>query len=328
MSFNQINSKAIGGYFELELPAKRDILYPDALCYQSARAAFFALLMEGQPGRVWMPKYICDSMLAPLKKAGIEYQLYGIDVRFDIAESISLADDDWLLFVNYFGISSRNVDKVLERFNRDQVVIDHAQAFFSPPRDCLATIYSPRKFFGIPDGGMLVSKIPVEKPDCTDDGSLARTGHLLKRIAVHPEAGYDDYKCAEESLSDIAPRQMSLLTQRLFASIDYEHARVRRNMNFSFLHKHLGHLNRMDIDAESVNGPLCYPFFSSIKDVREKLRANRIYAPTYWPDVISRVPPGADESVIANGCIPLPCDQRYSIEDLSRVVTLLENCQK
>ena len=46
-----MNHDAIGGYFELELPPPRGERYPDALRYQSARAAFLALLLAGRPGR-------------------------------------------------------------------------------------------------------------------------------------------------------------------------------------------------------------------------------------------------------------------------------------
>jgi hypothetical protein len=63
--------KAIGGYFELELSRGRGEYYPDAYRFQSARAAFLALLQTGQPARVWMPRYLCDSMFEPLRRSGI-----------------------------------------------------------------------------------------------------------------------------------------------------------------------------------------------------------------------------------------------------------------
>ena len=53
-----MSGKAIGGYFELELPRGQDDYYPQALKYQSARAAFYALLLFAKPQRVWMPYYI------------------------------------------------------------------------------------------------------------------------------------------------------------------------------------------------------------------------------------------------------------------------------
>ena len=63
---------ALGGYFELELPPAPNPLYPQALAYQSARAAFQALLTAGNPGRVWIPRFICDEMIAWGKKQGVK----------------------------------------------------------------------------------------------------------------------------------------------------------------------------------------------------------------------------------------------------------------
>ena len=255
-------NKAIGGYSELELPIFKSALYPQALGFQSARAAFFALLCLGKPDRVWIPHYICDSMLAPLKEAGIEFSFYSINEQFDIVDELDMRDSDWLLYVNYFGICGGNVDRILAKFNPHQVVLDHSQAFYAPPRECLATIYSPRKFFGIPDGGLLVTKCPVSVPSKIDDGSLSRSSHLLKRLTSSPEFGYADYLKAEQSLCDFEPRQMSYLTRSILESVNFEEARIRRNNNFSLCHEALGHINQLPIDLLNIEQtlPLLQPW--------------------------------------------------------------------
>jgi hypothetical protein len=314
---------AIGGYFELELPTGTDFLYPEALRFQSARAAFHALLNAGKPSRVWAPKYICDAMLAPLTASGIEVVFYDIDQCLGVSESVGLAPEDWLLYVNYFGVCDEQEKKLLKRFNPSQLILDHAQAFFTPPKDCLATIYSPRKFFGLPDGGLLSASFAVTAPDQTDNGSVARCSHLLKRLDSLPEAGYADFRAAEESLLDTGPRKMSNLSERLLNGIDYNSARQRRNANFQFLHQHLQHLNDLEIDPDQTDGPLCYPLLIDNPGLRKRLIAERIFIPSYWPEATTRVQAKSMEHSIIRHCLPLPCDQRYGPENLIRMIHLI-----
>lgn len=313
------SNKAIGGYFELELPAQKAFLYPDAYCFQSARSAFLALLQIGKPKHVWMPYYVCDSMLAPLRKAGFEFSFYSINEKFHIVDDINMSSDDWLLYVNYFGICNDYIDKILAKFNPNQVVLDYSQAFYSPSRECLATIYSPRKFFGVSDGGLLVTGLPVVMPLVIDGGAVGRSTHLLKRLADSAESGYAAYQQAEQSLVEFEPQQMSPLTRRILNSVDFEEVRIRRNRNFHFLHERLGRINKLLIDPLSIDGPMCYPFFIAQSGIRERLINERVFVATYWPDVLDMVDDSSCEASLVKSIIPLPCDQRYGEEEMKKI---------
>lgn len=317
-------TRAIGGYFELELPASQGERYPQARAFQSARAAFLALLLTGKPSRVWMPWYLCDSMIEPLLMAGIDVARYRIDETFAISDELTLAANEWLLYVNYFGICQANVERVLTQFPRHQVIIDNAQAFFSPAQDCLATIYSPRKFFGVPDGGYLVTPLQVPMPEQLDTQSPGRCLHLLKRITLDPESGYPDYLVAEESLIRQSPRQMSQLTRRLLATQDYLEAHRKRRENFDFLDQHLSKHNQFQPHLGRMDAPLCYLLRGARPGAREHLIRNRIFVPTYWRDVLKEglLAPPLERSLSAND-LCLPCDQRYDVDDMKRIIDVL-----
>ena len=313
---------AIGGYFELELPRAQPFIYQGALKYQSARAAFLALLRVSKPKRVWMPYYICDAMLAPVRASGATVCFYSVDERLGIADDITLDRADILLYVNYFGVCLEQVEKVLKQFDPSQVVLDFSQAFFVKPQKCLATIYSPRKFFGIPDGGLIFTELPLCTPEMLETRSADRMQHLIKRLAGSPELGYEDYQRSETSFNDLEPRQMSNLTNRLLSSIDMAEAHARRNDNFLTLHKVLGTTNSLWLDAEP-NGPLCYPYFSADAGSRKKLLSQRVFVPTYWVDVMSRISDDCLESNLVNNILAIPCDQRYSSKDMAHVLSSL-----
>lgn len=311
---------AIGGYFELELPSAELFLHHNARKYQSARAAFLALLRVAKPERVWMPFYVCDAMLAPVRASGAKVCFYSLDEQLSIADGITLNSGDILLYVNYFGVCLEQVEKVLKQFDTSQIVLDFSQAFFARPQECLATIYSPRKFFGIPDGGLIFTELPLRMPKMLDTGSVGRTQHLIKRLADSPELGYEDYQRSETSLNDLEPRQMSNFTSRLLSSIDFGSAYARRNENFLTLHKVLGRTNRLMLDAKP-NGPLCYPYFSADAGLRKKLISQRVFVPTYWTDVLSRINGDCLELDLVNSILPIPCDQRYSSKDMAQVLS-------
>lgn len=315
---------AIGGYFGLELPSTEPAYFPQALAFQSARAAFLVLLKAGRPARVWVPWYICGSMLEPLDTAGIPVQRYGLDGNWCPEGDVQLAKNDWLLFVNYFGVNERAVDELMARFPRQQVVLDNSQAFYAKPQDCLATIFSPRKFFGVPDGGYLLTDLAVDLPKETDDGSLVRCSHLLKRLAGEPELGYADFSRAETSLQNQQPKRMSQLTAHLLRTIDYEEIRRRRLGNFRALHAKLGSFNRLKVDCNEDAGPLCYPFWPEQEGLRAQLIAARIFVPMYWNDVTesSQTVPEFERH-FAREVLPLPCDQRYASHELSEVADFI-----
>lgn len=313
---------AIGGYFELELPVPRPFPYPMAHQFQSARAAFVAMLRAGRPTRVFMPYYLCNSMLTPLENEGVECVFYSLDAGFNISDDIVLRPSDWLLYVNYFGVCGKPFDRLRAKYPPDQLILDQSQAFYAPPGDCLATIYSPRKFFGVPDGGLLVTALPISEPKGVDQGSMTRAEAGLMRLARTAEAGYSAYKAAEESLEQCEPLQMSQLSQRVLYSVDMETARLLRNANFAFLHQQLGGHNSLAFDLGSIDGPLCYPLLVGNSDLRAHLIQERIFVATYWPEVACHVSAASYELGWVENLLPLPCDQRYGLTQMQRIAQI------
>ena len=313
----------IGGYFELEHPPCGVEYHANAVRYQSARAAFLALLKIGKPRRVWMPWYICDSMLAPLMATNTNISRYSVNSDFGIVENLSLACEDWILYVNYFGLCGRHVEDLTHRY-KSQMIIDNSQAFYQRPGTALATIYSPRKFFGVPDGGYLATPLQVKPSETRDESSFGRTEHLLKRLGGNIDAGYFEFQAAEDTLSDVSPLQMSLLTQRMLSYIDYEGIQARRRNNFRFLHNKLGPSNLLKIGSVRDEVPLCYPYLHSASPrLRSELQLCRVYCPTYWPNARLNVSSAGIEIDSCSNLLPLPIDQRYDESDMSFILDII-----
>jgi len=308
---------AIGGYLPLELGAAGGPPphLAGAHAFQSARAAFLALLEKVRPSMVWLPWYLCDSMAEPLAQAGIAARRYALDAEF-LPQQVELRRGELLLHVNQFGLLGAQQRLLAARLPAGQLVFDNSQAFYAEPLPALASLYSPRKFLGVPDGGYLVAP-GLELPEPPrDSGSPGRCTALLLRHAEGAEAGYAAFGAAEATLSGQPPRRMSRLTERLLAQVDHARVRQRRRANFALLAAALAPANALhwELDGDAV--PLCYPLMPPRAGLRQQLVAGRIYTPCYWPELLDGRPLPPRETQWATRLLALPVDQRYDEETL------------
>ena len=314
------SSNSIGGFLELE---NRGGGFPhsDAILLNSGRACFEYILRTNEPARVHLPKFTCDAMLEPLRKLNIPYGLYSINTHFELQEDIPISDDSLIVFTNYFGLKDDYCRK-LEGKYRGQLILDYSQAFYAEPSSISHTFYSPRKFFGLPDGGCLYTdqRLHQEIPAST---SYGRMSHLLKRVDLGAEAAYPDFKQNEQSLSGEPIQQMSPLTHGLLNSIDYISVKEARLRNYSYLKEHLAASNTLPLSEGGTSCPMVYPFLSSDPGLRMKLIDHRVFVPTYWPNVLTWCDESQLEYNLAKELIPLPIDQRYGQSDMERILGVI-----
>lgn len=323
MDFN--NDRAIGGYQGLELPLINVNAARGMIQTNSARSAIKLVLISLEARKVWLPAYSCNAVVEAANDVGVAIKFYKVDSNFDVEPTLQLEDDELILVIDYFGLCGEAVKRSRSRFEERQIIVDCSQAYFSEPTSSLATIYSPRKFFGLPDGGLLYSKDPrIKQPAQRDDSSGSRMAHLISRLTNSPESAYRQYIEAEQVISNLPVQGMSCLTERLLQSVDYQRARTTRARNAQYLHECLGQYNQLNLKIDETVAPLCYPFLPDVKTAsKAELISQRVFVPTYWPEVLNRVEEGSFEwNVVTNGFF-LPCDQRYNEDDMDRLISLL-----
>lgn len=315
--------KQIGGYFELELNDYGSVFHDKAVAVNSGRNALqYILLTNKKYDKIWIPYYTCDVILQPLKKLKYKYQFYSLTQNL-LPDIKSFSENDLLLYVNYFGIMNHKLN-ILKKYFRN-IIVDNSQSFYSKPLKSIGSFYSPRKFFGLPDGGFVYTNKKL-KIKLQEDHSFNRFNHLLMRIENGPEAGYDLFKENDKKLNNLPLRRMSDLTQKLLRNIKFDEISDIRNKNFNFLHNALKSTNELThlIDKENLQGPMVYPFLNKANDnLRKSLIKNKIYVATYWPNVIKWVKNDSWEGYLTNYLIPIPIDQRYDFHDLKLVLELI-----
>lgn len=318
----------IGGYFGLDLPDYGD-LYTDAIKFQSGRAAIRAVLECNAIKHIMLPAYICDSIIKSALDAGIEVETYDLDeLLYPKNLPRELHSQCAVIYVNYFGLCQQNVSRLLEEIPNDRLIIDNSHALFASHTDALATIYSPRKFVGLPDGGLLMASplLRITPPKEEDQGSFDRMKYLLTRMAYSAREGYSDFDKARNSLNNTSPLAMSRLTQRLMKSIRWDQVIERRRKNYTVMARMMDAINETRWTLGENDVPLCYPLTlrgCEVNKIRHELALRDVFTATYWPDVLPRIKDETIEAVLANETLFLPIDQRLECAQVEAVGQLV-----
>lgn len=319
-----MSNKPIGGYFEWEFPIQQDFrLFNHPIFLNSGRHALEYILRGLTTIKaIYIPYFTCEVVLQPLKHLLIPYKFYRIDQHLELAQRIHLQEGEFLLYTNYYGIKDAYLQNLMIEYG-EQLIVDNAQALFCP---AVAShqIYSPRKFMGMPDGGIAVSTIADYSFTLPLDQSYDRCSHLLKRLEMLPSDGYDDFRNNSHKISESHLSAMSVISRRILQSVNLSEIQKNRRRNFKYLHEALQTLNRLPIPSvDSFACPLVYPFMSSEPNLKQKLISHNIFVATYWPNVFDWTSPGDLEYEISQSVVCIPIDQRYDLEDMRRIVAII-----
>lgn len=311
--------KEIGGYIELErfsLP----MLHEGALALNCGRNALAYLIRARGIKKLWLPRFLCDSVSKLCEREGAACTLYSVGQDLLPAQDFALDEGEWLYLVNYYSqLSNEELSGFAERYSR--VIVDNAQSYFQEPLPGVDTLCTCRKYFGVPDGAFLHTDAAL-RDKLPPDESFRRMGFLLGRFERAASEFYGDFHANEERFEALPVMAMSALTRNLLHGIDYASVERRRRENFACLHERLRDLNLLTIKR---TGTFMYPLL--LEDgaaLRKKLQAEKIYIPTLWPDVFQMSEPGSTEYAMAENILPLPIDQRYGTEDMAYMLHKLE----
>jgi hypothetical protein len=312
--------KAIGGYFELELNNGVEY-HPDALKLNLGRTAFEYILNAKFVAKIYMPFYACNALHEPVTKSGTEVEFYHINAEFEPEFNFDLLEGtDFFIYINYFGIKDRYINGLAKKVNN--LIIDNSQAFYSKPIPGADTFYSPRKFFGVPDGGYLYTDKVLAR-ELSYDNSSDRIAHLIGRIENGPEESFKVYKSLEEGFSGKDIMRMSKTSERLLQNINYDKVAKTRKENFEYLDINLKSRNKLKFNISGNSVPMIYPLLTEDRNLHQKLIDKKIYVAKYWKEVKTFVSDNDNEAELVDYLVPLPIDQRYELKDMERMVKTL-----
>jgi hypothetical protein len=319
----------LGGIFALtEQLLQTESKWPfdkEALLTVNARSALYLLLKQRQPKRVWLPAYLCPVLLKALPPEQA-YSFYAIntDLKPDfLGWTQKLSSEDFVIAIAYFGFTNQPFLQALQDSPAD-VLIDASQAFFlKPDHPDWYYLYSPRKWAGIPDGGILLGpQLPRQDKLLApvSENWLAMIRALLLRrdfdlsgkenLALQRE-WFGLFQQAEAQ-QPIGAMAMSDLSRALLSySLDYSLISQKRRANYlQLLEAFSEWAVYPELPAETT--PLGFALRHSKRDqLRNALSEKQIYCPLHWP--LEKLIPAEFKSsyLLTEQLLTIPCDQRY-----------------
>lgn len=304
--------KEIGGYLELDQLLNKPY-HMNMIELNTGRNALVYLIKAKRIKKLYIPYFLCDTVSNMLDKHSVEYEYYNINKDFMPIFNKKLFNNEYLYIVNYYGqINNEKIIALKEKYIF--VILDNTQAFFQKAILGIDTIYSCRKFFGVPDGAYLSTDVIIEE-ELETDISMNRMKHILGRFEGQASNYFNNFKKNDESYSVLPLKKMSRLTRNILGAIDYKKVIEYRNSNFNYLHDRLETTNILNIAAPE--GPFAYPYYmKNGLEVKRRLAENKIYIPTLWHNVLRNVDDNSIEYNYTANILPLPCDQRYNVDDM------------
>jgi len=329
--------KIVGGLFGLEPVApgaqqKRPyFLREDDLLLVNARSALSLVLNHLHPRLVWWPAFMCPETIHTVKYQGeARYYERGSDRWMSLAHR-----GDVVVVLDEFGFPNQHAGRLDKMRSRGVIIVEDAcQAMLSAHvgEEADYVIFSPRKFIGVADGGILrtVTGVPLDLPELPSPSArwLGMAREAAERRAKFDRGSEDEgwfnlFQRVELAQPCGAYAMSNLSRSILFSITDWSEIIRRRRDNYSLL---LQRLKEYALHPQLPPGvvPLGFPVVVENRDeVRQKLFAEKIYPPVHW-QLAGHVP--AEFAVahrLSKHVMTLPCDQRYDSAVIQRMAEIV-----
>lgn len=315
------------------------------------------------PKRCLMPAYMCDSVFLPFLHLGWELVFYSVDRDFEAAGEeifrLALEREPGLIFIHpYYGADTcAGLRRQLAALRgRGWLVMeDVTQSYYleETGRDVDFVVGSLRKWYAVPDGGFVVSDLPLAE-DVPESGEAyarerlvplvqkweylrekeRRPGGALTAEWLPRKAEYLKKNRIMESALDCyqGVRRISSISAEILEETDEEDARRRRAENYQALYDRVCGMKRLwpILRKEEARAPLYLPVYAKERGSLQRFLAERgIYAPVLWPvGEENRDFLGGDEAYIFGHMLALPIDQRYGTAEMGQIAEVLALYEK
>lgn len=314
--------KEIGGYIELDKYTNKEY-HSNAIALNSGRHAVEYVIKAKNIKKMYVPDYLCASIRNICEKCKCSYEIYEVSSDFMPNFKKEIYDDECLYIVNYFGqIGKKQIKQYKNKYKN--IIVDNAQAFFEKPIKGIDTVYTCRKFFGVPDGGYLYTDTYLND-ELKTDLSYDRIKYILGRFELDAGTFYKDSVENNKFFADESLKNMSKLTHNLLRAIDYTRIKKKRTQNFLELHRKLKEINGLELHVPK--GAFMYPLYlKNGNDVKKKLIQEKIFVPTLWSDTFDVALESSVACDYTNNIVLLPVDQRYDEKDMKYIAKEVLKC--
>jgi hypothetical protein len=330
----------IGGLFGLEPATMARGFGPPPFAgsclsyFLNARCAVYGVCQSVQPRTVWLPSYLCSAILDPFRNLAVPIRYYDAGPNLETHAAGWIADvapGDLVLLIHYFGFPNAAFPAGLLKGRGAAIIEDASQGLFIKQQysESICIVYSPRKFLGVPDGGLMA----YSRSNALDFGllepppiewwksALAVTQMRREFDLLGGENLWFSLYREVEDTCPVGPYRSSDITRVVIETgTDYDFIKRVRRENYLALRERLKEFALFpELDTETVplGFPVCVDAHRRDK-VIDHLYSQRIYPPVHW-HIEGIVPEQYREShSLSQRILTLICDQRYTISDMMR----------
>ena len=341
--------KEIGSEFWLEKPVPHPVADREGIYTISGRTAIDVILREvlctQEVNSVIMPAWCCDSMIVPFVSRGIEIKFYDIchtdnekviGYRLKVKDAVD-ENVDILYITNYFGYENTIDIDIVKRFKAKGAVIlyDRTHSFLMDDDPYLEladySFASIRKWMGVIGGAVVKGVKDVTLEPCPylapkETAMRMKQAFMSGNDLVEKQVFLKLYgEFGHHLAKDYRNYAIDDLSYAIYKATDFEAMKAQRRANAKYLHEHLKEVQFMyDLTDNAV--PLFVPVLFEGKEqrdaVRKKLIEAEIYCPIHWPKP-AQIPADFEANKIYDTELSMICDQRYTTDDMVRMVAVI-----
>ena len=325
---------------------------PSVKLYSLCREALLALLQAVEVPRksALLPAYTCSTVIDPFMQLGWDVAFYSVNMDLSLnLESLMAKSRDCCpsvaVFHPYYGMdySASELDAI--KALRDEgclTVEDLTQNLFAPKHEDIfaCRVGSIRKWFPVPDGGFLDSPFAVCDPSQENESFYIPQLVAMRLRFKYFETNDTELKDLSIQLNKYAERHahesivmhaISDYTLIAMKGLDIDGCIEARRDHFHTLFDGLADCGKVTLPIRDMNrlvgAPLYFPLFvnGDRASFQSQIAERSIYAPVLWRAASEDVV--VDDAVrsIYDRILAIPCDQRYSREDMIRVVEAIRD---
>lgn len=313
----------------------------NSLYTDGGRSALRILIYIYNFKSVLLPDFICESVIDCFADKQKSFYKINTDMSIDmdsLEELIKEKHADCLYLMHYFG-------KLQDKVSLERIVELKRKYGFTIIEDTTHSILtkaytigdfcvcSLRKWFPIPDGGVLYSKQKFK--------AARLSGSHIERIAKRLYAmelktlylrGFGDYNAEYRKLfsecegaldEDFKNREISKASEGILTGLSIYEEQNKRLNNLKYIKKHVtNELIEFVIKDDNIV-PLAVPIYIRNRDkLREYLINHNIFCAVHWPIVFNSGNRKQAEK-ISEMILSLPVDSRYDMKDLCYMCEIL-----
>jgi hypothetical protein len=189
-------------------------------------------------------------------------------------------------------------------------------------------LFSPRKLFGVTDGGVLVqNNEQLPQIDFSrwkvDPGDLVGSiSPILRRIDPDYEGLYQIYSEEENSIEGKL-KSISELTKWQLNNIEIQPLIEQRRINFNALEEELHDYLIPNWKYSENFVPFGFPIYIENRDeIRLALAEKKIFAPIHW--INGKKTKTLRQVRHESMQLTLPCDHRYTVDEMQNIAKIVK----